>query len=194
MQSLNRTFLGFRPPQALIDQIQETLLLVRRKPGVSDVRWNAPSELIVTLVPLGELSPGTIARVASVVESVCSASPRMTITVDGFSGLPNMIQPRYLVATLGGDIEWLTSLSARLDSAVGNLIPPRDFRAFQPHITLGRLKTESEPNRVALGRAIKLAAVPPMGTIPVEAIELLVSTASTAGIGYSGVNRFLLAT
>lgn len=194
MQSLNRTFLGFRPPQPIIDQIQETLLLVRRKPGVSDVRWNAPSELIITLVPLGELSPNTIARVASVVESVCLASPRMTISVDGFSGLPNLIQPRYLVATLGGDIEWLTNLSARLDSAVGTLIPPRDFRAFQPHITLGRLKTESESNRVALGRAIKLAAVPSMGTIPVDAIELLVSTASTAGIGYSVVNRFPLGT
>ncbi len=177
----------------MLASIEQSLMLVKRKPGVTDVRWNAASELIISLVPLGELSPSTVDRVGAVAESVCADSARMMIQVKGFGGIPNLIQPRYLIANLQGDVEALVSLASRLDQAVGTLIPPRDFRAFQPHITLGRLKTESESNRVALGRSIKLLDPPDMGSIQVEAIDLLISTASTSGIGYQVVRRLPLA-
>lgn len=192
MEAINRTTLGVRVPLGLQQQIEDALLLIKRKPGVTDVRWNAPSELILSLCSLGELSPATIARVGQAALEVCRKNPRLRLDVVGFGGLPNMIQPRYVYAGIGGDAAALGTLVTSLDQALSPLLPHRDVKPFHPHILLGRLKTESEPNRVGLGRALKLAQQPMIGTLDVSAVELLIASASTSGIGYSVVESLAL--
>jgi RNA 2',3'-cyclic 3'-phosphodiesterase len=193
MDLVNRTFVGIRIPEPVVQQIEHCSLLIKRKPGGSDLRWNAPSELLITLCAFGELSLETIARLKQVLPAVCEAFPPMRICVQGFNGVPNLIQPRYAVASLTGDVEKLTELEAAMWRAAGQVLGPRDAnKPFQPHIVLGRLKTESDPLRVALGRALKTADQPLMGVLDVQAVELLVSSASTSGIGYQVVDQFPL--
>lgn len=192
MEALNRTYIGIRLPSEVISQIDQALMLVKRKPGVTDVRWNAPTELLINICSLGELAPETVYRLPSIVGPICSGFPRMRLTIAGLSGTPNLIQPRYVVATLSGDLQTITDLAARLDHAVTPYLPHRDVRPFQPQIILGRLKTETEPGRVALGRALRLLQIPPIGEIYIDAIELLISSASTSGMGYEVIQRLAL--
>lgn len=89
-------------------------------------------------------------------------------------------------------MQWLERLAEAIDRAVAPYVPARDMRGFRPYIILGRLKTESEPLRVALGRALKMTQSPDMGVIEANAIDLLVSNATEFGIGYGVVERMPL--
>lgn len=192
MDVVNRTFVGILVPQPVADQIQQGLLLLRRKPGVENVRWSAPSEFLIQLASLGELGPGTIAGLRQILPGVTARFPRLRLEVKGFGGTPTLIQPRFIHAEVGGDVQWLDQLAQAIDAAVAPYVPARDMRGFRPNIAIGRLKTESESLRVGLGRALKMTQTPEMGVIDVDSVALLISHADTTGIGYSVVERLPL--
>jgi 2'-5' RNA ligase len=186
MDAVNRTFVGVRVPGSQFQGINEKLLIIKRKPGVDNIRWNAPSELLLNLCSLGELGGQTILSLKSVLRDVASCTPRLNLEIYGFAGLPNAIQPRYIYAGISGpDAHWLEPLAAQIDQATRPLTPHRDAKPFHAHVLLGRLKTENEQYRVALGRALKLADQPSMGSWQIDNIELLISSASESGIGYT---------
>jgi len=192
MDVVNRTFVGILVPQLVADQMQQGMLLLKRKPGVDNLRWNAPSEYLIQLASLGELGPGTLATLKQVLPPVLAAFPCLRLEVRGFGGSPNLIQPRYVFAELGGDVEWLDQVARAVDRAVEPYVPHRDMRGFRPQIVIGRLKSESEPLRVALGRALKMTQFPEMGVIEANSAELLISNASEFGIGYVVIQRLPL--
>lgn len=186
MDAINRTFVGVRVPGPQLSQIDEKLLTIKRKPGVDNIRWNAHSELLLNLVSLGELSVPTINSLKPVLHDIALRFPKLNLEIKGFGGLPNMIQPRYCYAGIDGpDAHWLPSLALQIDQATRPMTPHRDTKEFHAHILLGRLKTENEQYRVSLGRALKLAEQPSMGEWLVDHIELLISSASESGIGYT---------
>lgn len=193
MDTINRTFVGVRVPAAQFAQIEEKLILIKRKPGVDNIRWNAPSELILTLASLGELGIGTMASLRPVMQQIAEQYSPLDLEIRGFAGLPNMIQPRYLYAGFDGpDVPRLLELAQKVDQAMRPLTPYPDSKPFHPHILLGRLKTENETFRVNLGRALKLVEQPSMGQWRIDHIELLISAASTSGIGYSVIESAAL--
>jgi len=193
MDSINRTFIGVRVPAELLPVIDQALLLLKRKPGILDMRWNQPSEFLLNFVTLGELSIATISRLTDVIQQVASEESAFELTLDKFSGVPNMIQPRFAVLQLGGPgTEACTRIANKLDLATKAITPPREGRPFQPHMIMGRLKTESEQMRVSLGRALKFPEHEPFATWQITEVELLISTASTSGVGYKAVETFEL--
>jgi 2'-5' RNA ligase len=192
MDVINRTFVGIPIPPEVSSQIEHAMLLLKRKPGVDNIRWNAPSELLIQLASLGELGPGTLATLRQVLPPVISRFPTFCLNVKGFAGLPTMIQPRFVYAALEGDTSVLDQIAQAVDLGVANYVPHRDMRGFRPQILLGRLKTESEPLRVALGRALRMTEAPDMGSIPVDSIDLLISQADESGIRYVPVMRMPL--
>jgi 2'-5' RNA ligase len=192
MDVVNRTFVGILVPPQVSDQMQQGMLLLKRKPGVENMRWSAPSEYMIQLSSLGELSPGTLATLQQVLPQIVGRFPPMHLTVTGFGGHPNLIQPRYAFADLGGDVQWLDQLAQAIDLGVAPYVPARDMRGFRPNVVIGRLKTESEPLRVALGRALKMTQTPDMGEIAVDSVDLLISRSNEFGIGYTVVSRLPL--
>lgn len=186
MDAVNRTFVGIPVPREVSDKIQDNLLLLKRKPGI-EVRWNAPSEYLIQLSSLGELSPTTIHMLGQALPPAVASFPRFRLEVIGFGGTPNLIQPRFAHAELKGDVHLLEEISQAIDRAAAPFVPARDMRGFRPHIPIGRLKTESEPLRVALGRALKMTQVPEMGSIDVDSVSLFVSRATDMGTAYDAV-------
>ena len=191
MDAVNRTFVGIPVPPEVSAQIQNNLLLLKRKPGL-DVRWNAPSEYLIQLSSLGELSPTTIRMLSEALPPSVAHFPRFRLEVTGFSGTPNLIQPRFAHAELKGDVQILEQISQAIDQASARYVPQRDMKGFRPNIPVGRLKSESEPLRVALGRALKMTQVPEMGSIDVDAITLFVSRATETGTHFDPVARLPL--
>jgi 2'-5' RNA ligase len=188
---INRTFIAIRPSPEIISTIDNSLLQLKRKPGILDMRWNQPSEYLINLVTLGELSPATISRIIEPVGSTLANLKQFEIEMTKFGGLPNLIQPRFAVLQLGGvGANVLAQVANALESVTKPLCPPRETKPFQPQIVMGRIKTESEQLRVALGRALKTPEHPPFGTWHVSQIEILISQASTQGMAYKAIHTF----
>ncbi len=193
MDSINRTFIGVRVPPDLQLVVDRSLLLLKRKPGILDMRWSQPQEWILNMVTLGELNVGSIARIAEALQMALKDQPSFEMTMERFVGLPNMIQPRFAVLQLTGEgTQTCIDLANRLDQVTKTMTPMRDSKPFQPNVVMGRLKTESEQLRVSLGRALKMPEQEAIATWKIDQIELLVSTASTQGVGYKAVEVFPL--
>ena len=193
MDAINRAFLGVRVPPELLPVIDAALLTLKRKPGILDMRWNQPSEYVLNMVTLGEISVATMARVVPLVADVAKEFRPFSLTVEKFVGIPNMIQPRFAVLQLSGDgAETAIQLSQRLDQATKPVTPPREGKPFAPNMVMGRIKTESEQLRVALGRALKMPEAPSFGTWDIKQVEVLITTSSTSGVGYKAVEVFQL--
>jgi 2'-5' RNA ligase len=192
MDVVNRTFVGILVPDAVSSEIERQMLLLKRKSGVENVRWNARSEYLIQLASLGELGPSTLATFKSILPPRVARFPPFQLEVKGFGGSPNLVQPRFAVAELQGDTAYLQQIADSVEGAIAPYLPQRDMKGFRPHIILGRLKTESEPLRVGLGRALKMNQAPPMGTIEVDSIALLISHATEFGINYQVVERMPL--
>lgn len=193
MDLINRTFIGVRVPPELFATIDQALMLVKRKPGILDMRWNQSSEYLLNFVTLGELSVETISRVSQTISPIVSQFNQFSLVVEKFGGVPNMIQPRFAVLQLTGDgAQTCIELAQNLDMVTRGLTPPREGRPFQPNIVMGRIKTESEQMRVALGRALKFPEHPPFGVWNITHVELLISSASTSGMGYKAIETFPL--
>jgi 2'-5' RNA ligase len=190
MDTLNRTFVGVRLPLAQYQMLEEKVLGIKRKPGMDNIRWNGQSELLLNLCSLGELSPMTVISLKPILRQLGTGSSPLELEIKGFGGIPNLIQPRYIYAGIEGpDAARLPILANQIDLAMKSLTPHRDAKPFKAQIVLGRLKTESEQFRVALGRALKLAEQPFIANWRIEHIELLCSQASTSGIGYTVMDQ-----
>ena len=81
-------------------------------------------------------------------------------------------------------------IATAIEQQVAPIIPPKDVKNLQNYITLGRLKTESDQLRVALGRALKIPEQPELSPLPVTSIDLLSAFASTSGMSYKVIESF----
>jgi 2'-5' RNA ligase len=114
-------------------------------------------------------------------EQVLETLPQVTasfgpfeISMSGFGVFPNPRRPRVLWAGLAGDLETLSALQLAVDEAVGRLGLPKEDRPFSPHLTLGRVRrdTNEEQSRTIgyLMSNTELQAVPPWS---VDAVNLM---------------------
>lgn len=177
MIELARLSLGVKLPPSFTAPLQELQTTIRRK-AIVDMRWVAPSEFILPLVTLGEISPGILPRLEMTLSEVCAKATPITLTLKGLVGLPNQVQPRYACVGLDGDLAGFEAFHGKLVQALLTVTNLPEGRLYQPMITLGRLRQENEQGRVALGRGMRVIQSPDLGAIVVDHVDLLRATAA----------------
>jgi 2'-5' RNA ligase len=191
MDVVNRAFLGLKLPQNVNTALADVQMTLKRK-AIAEVRWNDPGQFVLTLVSLGEISIDRLAQAPVYAEIGTRGFGPMNLSLDGLTGIPNLVQPRYVSMNFKGDVEPLKRLQASLTRAMLPIIGmPPDGKPFEPHIILGRLKQESEPQRVALGRGIRLMQNATAGNFVMDRLELIRNEAAD-GISYHVVKSFPL--
>ena len=70
---------------------------------------------------------------------------------------------------------------------------PAEARAFQPHLTLARVRERLTPaERDRLNEALQSVEAAPHGTFPVDAVSLVESTLKPSGAAYRTLSRMPL--
>lgn len=182
MDLLNRCALGIRLPAELQAGLGEAQLQLRRKAGGDLVRWTPVTELVLTVVSLGELNPGQIVQVNQTVKPMIAQCPAMNLSLESLGGSPTNLQPRFVWVGVGGDLETLKKLNAWLEQTLAPMLPDHEIRDYNASVPLGRLKQESEQNRSALGRALRVSAIDRIGEFRANEVELIRYVATGAGI------------
>jgi 2'-5' RNA ligase len=133
------------PARADLARVIEAL----RKEAPEDVRWVDPSLLHLTLKFCGDVSQE---RIDELIER-CAVRARgvqpFDVAVGGLGAFPNAREARVLWAGVTKGASELARLARKLDAACARLGVERERRAYQAHLTLGRLR---EPQRVAVER------------------------------------------
>ncbi|MBS1718341.1 MAG: hypothetical protein JSS72_11480 [Armatimonadetes bacterium] len=193
MDALNRVVIGVKAPAEVGRKVEEVQLLYKRRLMGEQMRWTVSSELVLTLVTLGELRVDQIARAGALLEPVLQGVPKMTFRVDGLTGTPNVLQPRFLEAILKGPVEELSAFQKRLMGAMVPVIGVQETKPWLPTFTIGRLSKEAEQSRLNLGRVLKTVPAGDMGEFPINEICLLQYASSGAGVTVSPIRSFPLA-
>lgn len=192
MDALNRCSVVIRIPADLQADLAEMQSQIRRRAGADLVRWTPATELVLTLVSLGEISVGQVAQVASTLGSVVSGFGTLNLQLEGLGGSPNNLQPRFLWVGVSGDVPRLAELQQAIERAVMPFVPHQESREFHPQVPIGRLKQESESTRSALGRAVRMAQVGSVGAFEATSVELARMATTSAGPTIVTVQTYFL--
>jgi 2'-5' RNA ligase len=176
-----RAFLAIELPDAWrpgLAQVQGEL-----KRSHADVRWVAPGNIHLTLKFFGNVPEDEIDSLAQAARAAAAAAAPFQLQVTGAGAFPSPQAPRVVWLGLGGEVLPLTQLFYRLEKAFAALGYPPEGRAFNPHLTLGRVKSPMNRDRLAK----LLAKMPPLDWPPFEVKELILfqSVLSPQGSKYT---------
>ncbi|MEX1139221.1 MAG: RNA 2',3'-cyclic phosphodiesterase [Bacteroidota bacterium] len=113
----------------------------------SDVKWQDPKKLHLTLKFLGSVEAGTIQRISEALFALARYHSAFDIVYEGLGGFPSLDRPTVL--WLGTrPSEPIERLSRDVEDAVSQFGFERDIRSFHPHLTLARIKRSKHLHRL----------------------------------------------
>jgi len=169
-----RAFFGIPLDDALRERLVEAQADLRT--AGADVLWVKPESLHLTLKFLGEVSDDFRADLGPV-----KAFDLELAGIGEFSG-------RVVWAGCRGDVESLRSAAALLEAAAERAGVPRERRPLEPHVTIGRMK--SNCNLHALRGRMSAWRDRVFGSWPVRRIVLFRSETSPRGSVYKVVAEY----
>ena len=176
-----RLFIAANFPAAVRDAIYADAAPLRA--ATTGVRWVSPAALHVTLKFLGEQDESVVVRLREALESVVPTHAAISARTTDVGAFPNFRRPRVVWVGMTSE-RALQSLASDIDTALTPLGIPREARAFQAHLTLGRVKGELG---AAEATAMAAAAKSCRGSrgLAVQTVDLMQSELGPAGSRYS---------
>ncbi len=176
-----RLFIAVNLPAAVRDAIYADAEPMRA--AATAIRWVSPAALHVTLKFLGEQDESLVMPLRGALESVVPTHAPISAKTIDVGAFPNFRRPRVVWVGMTGE-RALQSLAGDIDRALTPLGIPREARAFQAHLTLGRVKGELGPAEAA---TLAAAAKSCRGSreLTVQTVDLMRSELGPGGSRYS---------
>jgi len=104
------------------------------------VKWVDVEGIHLTLKFLGNIPLKRVAEITNAMEEATQGISPFHLEISGLGAFPDLKQPRVLWVGIGGDIDKLSSLQQKIDSALASLGFAKEERPFVPHLTLARVR------------------------------------------------------
>jgi 2'-5' RNA ligase len=181
-----RTFIAVDVGKSIRDRcvaLQETLA----RSG-AEIKWVEPENIHVSLLFLGEVNEREIHDLCVAVGDCCAEVEAFQMSVETVGCFPNPRRPRVVWAGIGAGKHELVALHDALEGPLLELgCYRREERSYTPHVTLGRVKADSAPDR--LGTAIARQSGWQGGVVDVREVHVLSSELRPSGPLYTVLSR-----
>lgn len=171
--------------QRVQQQLQKRL---RIQPG--PVRWTLPGQIHLTLRFFGNIQASEIESLASVLRQATHGTAPLDLSVAGLGCFPSWRRPSVIWVGVHGELEPLLALQARMERESRAFGSHSEKRAFHPHLTIGRVRSEAAGTG-QLGAAFSEEDVQ-LGAWRLEEIALLQSQLTPRGSVYTPLANFKL--
>jgi len=160
------------------------------KPLTSSVRWVGTAGMHLTLKFLGEVSEASAAQISSILEEVASRHQVFPLVLQGTGTFPpGRRQPRVLwVGVVPGP--QLLAFQEDIECEMEKLRFEREKRPFNPHLTLGRVKSPSRLD--ALVQEMEKHRERHFGEMSVQKFIFFQSILRPSGAQYTVLKEFAL--
>jgi 2'-5' RNA ligase len=176
-----RLFLAINLPDETRRAIAEALAPLRD--AAPRVAWVRAELLHVTMKFIGERDAGDVTALQTAAASAARTAGVLDLTLVDAGAFPNFRRPRVVWLDMRPP-EPLVTLAMRTDEALATAGVPREERAFRPHLTVGRVKSElTRMEALALERAA--GQVHASFAVRVTTIDLMWSALSHGGPSYT---------
>jgi len=183
-----RLFIAINIPKKERERIHRSARILREQDY--PVRWVKADLFHLTLKFLGDVRPGSLPTIESVLERVGRGTDPFDLEIGGFGAFPTIRRPRVLwlgvepspaLRCLKQDLEWALS-----DHGF-----ERETRAFHPHFTLGRA-TANDGAGAFRGLDDLAPKLGYQSEAKVRKVDLMESHLSASGPRYEIVSSFSL--
>ncbi len=146
-----RTFIAIELPAEIKDYLSQ--LQGELKACGADVKWVEPKNIHLTLKFLGEIDDDKLGKITKIIQDATSEKSKFQVRISSLGAFPKIEFPRVIwVGVDSGDKE-TKQIAKELEEKIARIGIPKEERAFSCHITIGRLKTPL--NREKLVQALK---------------------------------------
>jgi 2'-5' RNA ligase len=157
---------------------------------IPGIRWASPKNFHLTIKFLGNIQEACVQDIAAALADKICPFPRLSINAKGLGVFPDLRRPRILWVGLAGNE--LTTLAARVESALQPLGFALELRSFTPHLTIGRWRQDDRPAKT-LGEALASWRNCEFGDSVVDKIILYQSVLKPEGATYQTLRVVALA-
>ncbi len=153
--------------------------------SILPVKWVEPYSMHLTVKFLGDIQEGQVATIYDVLRDVVKDTVPFSLTIKGLGGFPSLQRPRILWAGVTGNVDHLEVLVAGTESALNTLGYAPEGRAYHPHLTLSRVKSNSKEIGNILETSELLTKEWVFGELLVNRLSLFHSRLTPQGAVYS---------
>ncbi len=152
------------------------------------VRWVQPEGIHLTLKFLGSIHAGLLPQIEEAARPLFNKHEPIHLQVVGLGAFPDLKRPRVVWAGLSDSAGALPPLVNRLENLLEPLGFAKEKRPFNPHLTLGRFK--SNERNVDLIEAIRHKMNIPGPSFVADHVVLFQSILKPSGAEYVQLFRF----
>lgn len=112
-----------------------------------EVRWTQPEQMHVTLRFLGDVPNEKLPALENALGAAVVGSSPIKLSLEAFGCFPSARNPNVFWAGLGGAVDALQQLQARVEAHTNGFTSHEEQRDFHPHLTIGRVKRRGAESR-----------------------------------------------
>jgi len=142
-----RTFIAIDLPQNIKDGLQR--IQDKLKASEADVKWVSPENIHLTLKFLGEIDDAKLAKINEIMLKVCSGKEQFQLSIRSLGVFPKINFPRVIWVGIDKGDKETNEIAQDLEERIASLGIPKEKRAFSSHITIGRVRSMLNRQRLA---------------------------------------------
>jgi 2'-5' RNA ligase len=187
-----RSFIAIELPDEL--KLELTRLETRLKSAKQPwVKWVNPEGIHLTLKFLGNIAADMTREITRAMEEAVQGISPFHLEVRELGVFPNLRRVQVAWVGISGEVDKLSQLQKRIETALTPLGFAPESRPFTPHLTLARLRDQASPDeRQRFGQLIASTKFEVAYTIEVDAISLMRSQLTREGAIYSQISSIKL--
>jgi 2'-5' RNA ligase len=171
--------------QKKIEEVQRDL-----KTSHADVKWVSPENIHLTLKFFGNIEESKVDPILQSIGSLIQRTSPFSMKVQGVGAFPHFKNPRVIWMGLRGGKEVLAMFQKELEGTLAKIGFEPEDRPFQPHLTLGRMK--SSRGKDDLVGKMEKHREEEFGNVEVEKVVLFKSDLRPSGPIYTALKELRL--
>jgi 2'-5' RNA ligase len=183
-----RSFIAVEIPVGIRQEIKRLLADIQNTEA--DVKWVRPEGIHLTFKFLGSVKEDVVEKVALAVRPVVEAWRPFRLKAHGVGCFPGIRNPRVLWIGLEQEEGSAVRLQQEIETKTAELGFSPESRPFQPHLTLGRVR--SPKGRNLLIKMLETNSHLDLSSFPVDRVFLFRSDLRPGGSVYTKLHEFVM--
>jgi RNA 2',3'-cyclic 3'-phosphodiesterase len=184
---MKRIFIAVKvePGEILLRMLTSFKILFKNE----SIKWTSVDNIHITLAFLGDTQEEKIKAISDMLNGKCEGYGKLDLNIKGVGIFKNLYDPRVIWTGIGNS-EKLIKLNSLVIAGLKDLSVTTEGRQFNPHLTLGRIK--SIKNKNELKTILENYLDTEIQKVPVDEIILYESILLHTGPVYKPIKKFSL--